>query len=242
MKIILCFLLFILNLSVAFAARIVDVEPGKKGEDHMVMWSDGKVTFEAKLPSFKKEKSFALTHDEPLMSYEPTIMESEEAATKLLRTMRKPNFLQWNIQCYNMAMVRSYEAWKYHNVKSKKIFLFFTKSYLRKYRGKWWFHVTPLVHVNVEGKVVERVLDKEWSKIPLPVKTWTDEFIKSKATCPVITKYSAFEQNQETNHCYVYPISMYYWQPLHLMELEESRLERSEFKMSEVNTAYARDF
>ncbi len=231
------------TLSTAFAKpHIVDVSPGvKSGEDHMIMWSNGKVTFTKKLPKFEKEKQL-LPEVSPMMSYEPTVLESEEAALKLLKTMRRPNPIQWNIQCYNMAHVRAYEAWKYHGVNSQKMFLFFTKSYIRKYRFKWWFHVTPVVHVNVNGHVEKRILDPEWSKTPLQVKPWTDKYIKTKSACPVITKFSAYEQNQETNDCYVYPVSMYYWQPIHLMELEESRQEMGSFNMSQVNTAYRRDF
>lgn len=243
---IMTIVLMLISFSTAFAG-IVEIVPGKKaGEDHMVMWANGRVTFvhpskAHTLPKIMKTSHF--TPDEtPMMSYEPTVLESEEAAQKLLRTMRKPNLIQWNIQCYNIAQVRAYEAWKYHGVKSSKMFLFFTKSYIRKYRFKWWFHVTPMVHVNLDGKMEERILDREWSKSPIPVKTWTDKFIKSKKSCPVITKYSSYDQNQETNDCYVYPVPMYYWQPLHLIELEESRQEMGAFNMSEVNTAYARDF
>ncbi len=88
----------------------------------------------------------------------------------------------------------------------------------------------------------ERILDPEWSKTPLAVKTWTDKYIKPKTACPVISKFSSYEQNQETSNCYVYPAPMYYWQPIHLMELEESRQEMGAFNMGEVNTAYRRDF
>lgn len=239
---IMTFVLMLFSFSTAFAKPyIVDVSPGvKAGEDHMVMWSNGKVSFVKELPKIEKANHF-YPEVAPMMSYEPTVLESEEAAQKLLRTMRKPSPIQWNIQCYNIAHVRAYEAWKNHGVKSSKMFLFFTKSYIRKYRFNWWFHVTPMVQVNVAGKAEERIFDREWSKKPIPVKTWTDKFIKSKKDCPVITKYSSYEQNQETNDCYVYPVPMYYWQPLHLMELEESRQEMSSFNMGQVNTAYARD-
>lgn len=235
----LAFALILLSFSSAFAKpHIVDVSPGEKsGEDHMVMWSNGKVTFTKKLPEFKKEK-YLFPEVAPMMSFEPTVMESEEAAVKLMKTMRKPNPFQFNIQCYNIAHVRAYEAWKNHGIKSQKMFLFFTKSYIRKYRFNWWFHVTPMVLVSGE----QRVLDREWSKTPLAPKAWTDKFVKSKKACPVITKYSSYEQNQEINDCYVYPAPMYYWQPIHLIELEESRQEMGAFSMSEVNTAYRRDF
>lgn len=241
-------LLLISSLSSAFAkTRIVEIVPGDKPhEDHMVMWSNGKVTYVSperakRLPAPDKRAPF-FTDEELNMSYQPTIVESMDAAQTLLNKQRKPQLLQWNIQCYNMAHVRAYEDFKYRGIKSHKMFLFFTKSYIRKYRGKWWFHVTPMVHVKVNGKVEQRILDREWAKTPLDVKTWTDMWMKNKAICPVITKYSTFEQNQETESCYRYPAPMYYWQPIHLSEFEESRQEMTEFHMGQVSTAYARDF
>ncbi len=245
---IITIILMLTSLSTAFAkARIVEIVPGSTpSEDHMVMWSNGKVTFVSpakshELPVVVKSVSLASEYS-PMMSYEPTIVESMDAAQTLLIQQRKPKLIQWTVQCYNMAQVRAYEAWKYHNVKSMKMFLFFTKSYIRNNRFPWWFHVTPMVHVNVEGKVQEMILDREWAKTPIPSKEWTDKWIKTKSTCPVITKYSSYEQNQETSDCYLYPISMYYWQPIHLMEFEESRQERTEFNMGEVHAAYRRDF
>ena len=240
-------ILFLLCLSSAYAGKsAVEVIPGDHpADDHMVKWSDGSVSFikpekaifiDVK-PVMLQEKFFT---DE--LAYEPTVLESEAAAQSLLRKQKKPNFIQWNIQCYNMAHVRAYEAWKYQGVKSMKMFLFFTNSYIRKYGSKWWFHVTPLVHVNVNGKTEERILDREWAKKPLAIKEWTDKFIKSKAACPVIKKYSAYEDHQDTSDCYVFPTNMYYWQPLHLIESERSGIQRTNFIMSEVNTAYARDF
>lgn len=246
MKIILGFLLLVLNLSPAFAATIVEVIPGDRPEeDFIVKWSDGRVTFvnPSQAPTIEKAHFSVSDSMEPMLSsYEPTVMESDEAVQKLLKTMRSPSPFQFNIQCYNIAHVRAYEAWKNHGVKSTKMFLFFTKSYIRKHGSKWWFHVTPMVHVNVDGKIQERILDKEWLKGPSTTKLWTDKFIKTKKHCPVISKYSSYENNQDTNDCYVYPVSMYYWQPLHLIELEESRVEHAEFNMRQVNTAYARDF
>lgn len=239
-------ILFFLSINTAFAAKVVEVIHGEtRDEDSIVKWSDGRVTFMKQHKAEKLEIAPLPLPDvksEVSLSYEPTILSSSEEARKLLRAQKKPAPIQWNIQCYNMAHVRAYEAWKHHKVKSSKIFLFFTKSYIRKYRFKWWFHVTPMVHVKANGKVDELVLDREWSKVPLSPKAWSDIFVKSKKTCPVISKYSSYEQNQESNDCYVYPAPMYYWQPIHLMELESDRNEMTGFHMGQVNTAYSRDF
>jgi len=246
MKLLMTILLSLSAFSAHAGTSAVEVIPGDHPSDeHMVKWSDGSVTFVTP----KKAETIEVSplplaekfSGELSSSYEPSVV-SEELAQTLLRKQRKPNFLQWNIQCYNMAHVRAYEAWKNHGVNSMKMFLFFTNSYIRKHGSKWWFHVTPMVQVDINGKSEERILDREWAKVPLDVKTWTDKFIKTKSACPVIRKYSSYEDHQDTADCYVFPVSMYYWQPIHLIERERSGNERTSFSMREVNTAYARDF
>lgn len=236
----------------SFRSQVVEVVPGEyPSQKHMIKWANGRVTYASSEEARSLEKS-SEKHDLgvqlddkfnviALQSYEPTILDSLESANKLLRTMRRPNPIQWNIQCYNMAHVRAYEAWKNHGVKSMKAFLFFTNSYIRRYGHKWWFHVTPMVYVKINGKVEERILDREWAKTAVTTKEWTDKFIKPKTPCPVIGRYSEYEDHQDAQNCYLLPVNMYYWQPLHLVELERSRNEMNEFNMSQVRTAYARD-
>ena len=177
----------------------------------------------------------------PMMSYTPTIIQTEEEARQLLLGFRRVSPFQFSIQCYNLAHMRAYEGFKYHGVKSMKMFLFFTDRYIRNYGFKWWFHVAPMVMVKYGDKVEQRMVDKEWMKKPTATKEWTDKFVYSHKECPQISKYSQYTQGQETNDCYLLPVNMYYWQPSSLEELERTRIERTQFDMSEVNTAFARD-
>ena len=90
-----------------------------------------------------------------------------------------------------------------------KAFIFFTKRYLREYNFGWWFHVSPYLLLGDQ----QTVLDRTYTKQPLPVKAWTDNFMKNKVTCPEISQYSQYRNNQEKEYCYLRKVSMYYYQP-----------------------------
>ena len=168
--------------------------------------------------------------------YEPTNLGNmEEAKTIFLRQNRRH---QQDSQCYNRAHVWTYEEFKRSGLRSVKLFMFFTRSYIRQYRYKWWFHVTPLTYVNG----VAMTMDRTFMTGPAPVKTWTDKFIYSKRSCPIISKYSQYRDNQEVEHCYLHPSSMYFWQPRDLEKLENTGFQKTEYIQSEVNWAYREAF
>jgi hypothetical protein len=175
-------------------------------------------------------------------SYEPTILESEDKALRIMKHFRNPRPVQWTLECFNMAQVRAYEAFKNEGLKSMKMFIFFTDRYLREYRYKWWFHVTPMAYVRGPNGAEERVLDPEWFDRPVGTKTWTEAFMKNKATCPKIDHYSSYDKHQEENYCYLFPVPMYYFIPDDLMEMESSGANRSEFVMGEYYSARHDDF
>lgn len=173
---------------------------------------------------------------EVLSNYQPTILPSMDTVNTIFRRMNRR--WQRKSQCYNRAHVWNYEEFQKTGLKSKKVFIFYTRKYIREYNFYWWFHAIPTVLVNHEGSVVERALDPMFAKRPLPMKTWSDIFIRSKRECPVITKYSTYENNQESEHCYLHYSSMYYWQPRDLDKFERTGLEKNSFIRSEVNHAY----
>jgi hypothetical protein len=45
------------------------------------------------------------------------------------------------------------------------------------------------------------------------MKEWTDEFMENSAECPVVEKYSDYENNQRSAYCYLRKVPMYYYQP-----------------------------
>ncbi len=178
-------------------------------------------------------KSLVDKSDDPepeSVSYDPTNLGSMEEAVLIFKRMRRGS----SGQCYNRAHVWSYEEFNRSGLRSVKLFMFFTRSYIRKYRFRWWFHVTPMTYVNG----VAMTMDRGFFKAPADVKTWTDKFIYSKRDCPVISKYSQYRDNQETEHCYLHPSTMYFWQPRDLENYELTGAEKIQFIKKEINWAY----
>lgn len=168
--------------------------------------------------------------------YVPSVLPDFEAVNSAFKKMNRR--WQRNSQCYNRAHVWNYEEFQRSGLKSKKVFIFYTRKYIRDYNFYWWFHAIPTVLANNAGAVQEWYLDPMFARRPLPRKNWTDIFIRSKRDCPVITKYSTYVNNQESEHCYLHFSSMFYWQPRDLDKFERTGFEKSYFIRSEVNHAY----
>ncbi len=191
--------------------------------------------------SFEESAELDVPAHMPLYSYEPTILKSEEDVSAMFWHARLPSQWQFSIQCYNVAHVRAYEEYKSTGTKTMKAFLFFTDRYIRNYRYKWWFHVTPMTFVSLNGRTEARIIDREWGNGPMTTQQWTNHFIYSGSTCPIIKRYSEYTANQEGSDCYIQPMSMYYWQPMHLEEMERTGIEKTQFDMNEIYWAYKRD-
>ncbi len=188
----------------------------------------------------KNDFSEAAGNTSEKISYDPTVVDSPLTAAQIFGRMNRRT--QIFSQCYNRAHVWSYEEFKRSGLKSKKLFMFFTSDYIRKYRYKWWFHVSPMILVRDTEAVVERVIDREFTKSPLAVKAWTDMFIKSKRVCPVVYHYSDYRDHQQTEHCYLMPVSMYYWQPRDMENQERTGGYKTDFVQADVNHAYREAF
>lgn len=194
------------------------------------------VSLRERLESFDSNKQ---TTTDLVANYVPTTVASIEL---LMKYFKEAPYNPKESQCFNRAMVWSYEWWKNHSLKSMKIFIFFTRNYIRKYNFEWWFHVSPYAHVMVDGKVVERVLDVKYTRGPLSFKNWTDIFMKNDAACPVITKYSDYADYPYTGDCYIYRESMYFYQPADLQMAEAWGYAKEKFNMDEVRGAYKEAF
>lgn len=171
--------------------------------------------------------------------YVPTTVASVDV---LKRYFKEATYNPKESQCFNRAMVWSYEWWKNHSLKSMKLFIFFTRSYIRRYNFEWWFHVAPYAHVMMDVKVVERVLDVKYSRGPLAFKVWSDLFMKNDASCMVITKYSDYADYPYTGECYFYRANMYTYQPTDLQMLEAWGYTKNNFINKEVKEAYREAF
>lgn len=189
----------------------------------------------AQKPSMKNEKI-----KESIGEYTPTVLQNLSEVDTIFKRMNRG--WQRESQCYNRAHVWNYEEFQKTGLKSKKVFIFFTRRYIRDYNFYWWFHAIPTVLASNEGNVVERYLDPRYAKSPLTRKAWTDIFVRSRRDCPVITRYSEYRDNQESQHCYLHFSSMYYWQPRDLDKFERTGYEKDSFIQSEVNHAYNEAF
>jgi hypothetical protein len=141
-------------------------------------------------------------------------------------------------QCYNRAHVWAFEEWRRSNLQSEKLFVFFTRRYIWDYNYKWWFHVTPMTYVTGYPVTLDRTFDDG----PKSVKDWTLRFIKSGRDCRVVYRYSEYSNNQETEHCYLIPATMYNWQPSDLENYELTGVQKLNFIESDVNHAYREAF
>lgn len=177
----------------------------------------------------EQERQWAEPDPEP---YRPTVLRDTNAALEMLNKMRRDYTSEG--QCYNRAHVWVYEEYQRTSRKSMKLFMFFTNRYINNYRFHWWFHVTPMVHV-ANGR---RTLDRRYTSNPLPFKTWTDVFIKSKRTCPTVKKFDDYANYQQEQDCYLIPVSMYYVIPRDIEKRDLTGIEKTSFIQNEIDRAY----
>ncbi len=186
-----------------------------------------------------KNFSFNQTDTDP-MSYIPTIIQDEEELKKLFLGARRTS--KPETQCFNRAHIWTYEWRINHRVFSSKTWLFFTRKFIRKYKFDWWFHVAPTLTVQVDGKLVEKIVDIKYAKAPLKMKSWTDIFVRDYADCPVVNRYSDYADSPEEGSCFVMKSSMYYYQPIDLEDLELTGIQKMKWIRGEVQEAYREAF
>lgn len=195
---------------------------------------------DAEAPILNEEK--ALPFDE--INYTPTTIASMKTATDYIREARSRVEREGTTQCFNRAMVWSYEWWKKHSLRSMKVFIFWPKEYVRRYGFKWWFHVTPTAHVmDTDGRVKERALDVKWISRPYSLQDWADYHSSKDVKCKIVEKYSEYADNPfYTDRCYLIRSNMYTWQPADLEMNEAWGYTKNAFNMDEVRAAYLEAF
>ena len=172
--------------------------------------------------------------------YIPTVVSSLDEASTIFDHLNRRT--KRSAECYNKAEIWTYENLKQRNLKSMKVFLFFTSRYIREYNYKWWFHVSPYVLVREGGTIVEQVIDHTFTDGPTAFTPWTEIFIQTGETCPVAAKYSDYSKHEEEHDCYLMKMPMYSWQPWKLEELETKGIQKTEFLPSEIEQAYSEGF
>lgn len=190
------------------------------------------------LPNSFKDKTRPLYQGKSY--YRPTVLPNYSATRKILERFND-NYGE-DSQCYDRAQVWAYEEYIRSGLKSMKAFLFFSDSYIVKYKYKWWFHVAPYVHLSMDNEITERVLDPRFSSHPLKFKIWSDLFVLTRKECQVIRAYQEYVNGSQDEDCYLLKQNMFYWQPRDLEEWDKTHETRYEFVKWEVQHAYKAGF
>lgn len=145
-------------------------------------------------------------------------------------------------QCYHRAHVWSYEWRLNNNIFSSKMWIFFTRKYIRKYNFEWWFHVAPSFNVLINNKSYENVMDIKYARSPLSVNKWTNIFMRDQSKCLLVSNYSDYANYPESNHCFLLKTSMYYYQPIDIEMKEIFNKIKTRWVLNEVKEAYKEAF
>jgi len=188
--------------------------------------------------NFPLEKNLSSS---PSIAYSPSLLPNIEMAYKIFQSMRD-NYKEDGGQCYNMAHVWAYEENKRIALRSMKLFMFFTLKYIRAYHFPWWFHVTPTVYVKDLNKSSRVILDRRYTTYPMPLKEWTDQFIKTKVNCKEVKKMSENSMGSDVEDCFLIETPMYYWQPRDIRLRDTEGKIKNDFYRSEVDFALSEAF
>lgn len=261
-KVLLTFVLILLSSNVLaerFSDTIHSFSEGKKGQEHLLFLNSGRVIFvdptftaeefssgeavDIEVNSKNRLEAISSLPDQSLPLYqEPfeelgiqedaTVLPSYAAAASIFSGMNRS--YKRNTECTDRAHVWAYEEWKKHGLISRKVFMFFTNTYIRRYNYHWWFHVSPYTFVGS----TEYILDRRYTSGPRLRKTWSDNFIRSKKSCPVTT-YAHYRRNKNgPEHCFHVKSSMYNRLPYHVRMQEDYGRVQTRFNTSEVNFSY----
>jgi hypothetical protein len=257
---LLTFLLTAPAMAERFQDTIDSVSMGKNGEDHLIFLQNGRVVFlgpNEEIPKVGNRIEVELDEEKKLISIqslplEPTheterfinipyhdkatILDSYGELTTLFNRMNR----SWKTttECTDRAHIWSYEEWKRSKHISRKVFLFFTDTYIRRYNYNWWFHVSPYQLVKNGSGSTEYVVDRKYTSTPRLMKDWTDIFIHSKRSCPVTT-YRHYRANKNgSEHCFAVKSNMYNRLPYHVRLEEDNGRVQNGFSSSEVNFSY----
>lgn len=243
--------------------KIHDVDYGKAGEETLILLESGHVT---KLPAKKlllnldrhKTWKFSLDSDhrivemEEMNTPEHQIL-SEQSIQEYVPTVvsggtsknyfNESRISRGETQCYNRAHVWAFELWKKHQTKSQKIFLFFSRKYIREHNFGWWFHVAPMLIVNSWfGGKSEKVVDPRYITAPREIDWWIGKFVSGNVTCPEIKKYSEYADYPYSEDCYILKAPMYIYQPLDLEMQEVWGVQKNDFVQLDLEWAYKEAF
>lgn len=171
-----------------------------------------------------------------LQNEDVTDFKDIETVGRLFKSQRSDT--KWKSQCYNRAHVWAWEFYKRYyqgeRIKAGKMWIFFSKNYIRRHEYKWWFHIAPYVTVN--GNV--KIMDKSFTKSPTAPSDWVNSVVDYKIECKEVYKYSEYSEDQDRASCFFIRTSLYYWQPWQIENAETKNEERVEWVEWELKKAY----
>lgn len=171
-------------------------------------------------------------------AYQPSILKNHTESLSIFKRMRKD--FRRSGQCFQKAHIWTYEEYLRSGLNSMKIFMFFTERYIRRYKHKWWFHVTPMFYVG--NMQTPRTLDRQYMKGPRSTKFWSDDFVKSKRRCKIVNRFDEFWLNQKTEDCYHIYTSMYFVIPRDIEVRDLTSYEKTVFREKDILRAYEEGF
>lgn len=141
-------------------------------------------------------------------------------------------------QCYNRAHVWSWELNKVYydgkRIQPGKMWIFYSRNYIRKHDFKWWFHVAPYLTVNNEIKIIDRTFLKK----PTSENDWVNHLSRVNISCSEVKNYSSYREEYIPADCYFIKTSQFYWQPWQINAAEKENQERGEWNVYELKRAY----
>ncbi|WP_408098688.1 protein-glutamine glutaminase family protein [Peredibacter sp. HCB2-198] len=168
-----------------------------------------------------------------LRQFAPTDLQTIEEATNVFRSMINDGDKRRS-QCFKRAHMWAFDMWSKMNIKSEKLFIFFTQRFQMIDEYDWWFHVAPLV--NIAGE--DYVMDGTFFQKPTPIQEWKSFFMMSKErNCPIVEKYQDYEQNQWKKLCYLMKVPMYMFRPVDIQARDVKGVERNHWILEEIQDA-----
>ena len=166
-----------------------------------------------------------------MSGYQPTQFASMAEAEGVFQSL--DSNLRHRSQCYQRAHYWAYDMSSRSGINSMKVFLFFTKKYIREYNYKWWFHVAPFIYAGG----VETVLDPEFVRNAMEINEWSHRFVSAAENCPSAETYQEYEAGTYDHYCYFRKVPMYYYQPTSVQESDRTRVARTGWNSQELRNS-----
>lgn len=176
-----------------------------------------------------------------LKGFEPTVLASEDQALSLYKS-QDLDFRRGS-GCFQRAHIWAKAFSDQKQIRSMKVFLFFTRRYQREFDYKWFYHVAPLIPVRLtDGSIQEQVFDPtftsgrdtettKYANKPVSITHWVAHFMYPKVDCPVIENYEDYQKYADREYCFIMKSPMYTYIPAQLQNETQVRTAWNEFDL-----------